>query len=111
LCSIDPLTQVDHSDVTVATPADGVLVVDGVFAFRPELDRAWDLRVWLEIAPELALQRATERDTNVTSGADEAARLTRDRSLAAERIYLAEVDPATRRSSSSTTPTSRHRAS
>lgn len=35
LCSIDPLTQRDHSSVLVQAPADAVLIVDGVFAFPP----------------------------------------------------------------------------
>ena len=90
LCSIDPLTQVDHSAwVTVAGP-DAVLVVDGVFAFRPEVDASWDLRIWLEIDEELSVRRGVHRD-----GAGSEA-LHRDRYLVAERLYLAEVDPARR---------------
>jgi hypothetical protein len=38
LCSIDPLTQVDHSAVITPAAPDAVLVVDGVFAFRSEID-------------------------------------------------------------------------
>jgi len=38
LCSIDPLTQVDHSDVVTRAPPDAVLIVDGVFALRPEVN-------------------------------------------------------------------------
>src|SRR4029079_4524780 len=34
LCSIDPITQIDHSAVKSAMPANGVLIVDGVFAYR-----------------------------------------------------------------------------
>jgi uridine kinase len=85
-----PLTQVDHSaSVTVAGP-DAVLVVDGVFAFRPEVDASWDLRIWLEIDEELSVRRGVHRD-----GAGSEA-LHRDRYLVAERLYLAEVDPARR---------------
>jgi uridine kinase len=36
LCSIDPLTQVDHTSVITRAAANAVLVVDGVFASRPE---------------------------------------------------------------------------
>ncbi len=59
LCSIDPLTQIDHSSVTSLIPADGVLVVDGVFACRPELDAHWDMRVWVDVDAELSVQRGT----------------------------------------------------
>lgn len=37
LCSIDPLTQADHSAVLTEVAPDAVLVIDGVFAFRPEI--------------------------------------------------------------------------
>jgi len=48
LCSIDPLTQVDHSTVLAPVEANAVLVVDGVFALRHELDHHWDYRIWLD---------------------------------------------------------------
>ena len=57
LCSIDPLTQIDHSAVKSVMPPNGVLIVDGVFAYRPEIDPYWDLRVWLEIGAELSARR------------------------------------------------------
>ena len=92
LCSIDPLTQVDHSRNCVMMPDDGVLVVDSVFAFRPELDRYWDLRIWVDIDAELSVRRGTDRDAG-REGAEIAEALHRDRYGAAEAIYMAEVDP------------------
>jgi uridine kinase len=85
LCAIDPLTQLDHSSVLTAVDDDAVLIVDGVFAFRPELDGYWDFRIWLQVPPEISIRRGTERDN------DEA--IHRDRYLKAEQIYLAEVEP------------------
>lgn len=93
LCGIDPLTQVDHSAVTTAMPADGVLVVDGVFACRAELDPAWDLRIWVDVDPELSVARGTRRDAELEGGTEAAEALHRDRYLAAELLYLDEVDP------------------
>jgi len=93
LCSIDPLTQIDHSASTTALAPNGVLVVDGVFACRPGLDSCWDLRVWLEIAPELSVRRGTERDAAMEGGAEAAAALHRERYLPSELLYLDEVDP------------------
>jgi uridine kinase len=93
LCSIDPLTQIDHSATATAMPGDGVLIVDGVFACRPEIDRCWDLRIWVEIDAELSVRRGTERDTDTEGGADAAEVLHRERYLAAEELYLEEVDP------------------
>jgi uridine kinase len=93
LCSVDPLTQIDHSEVKSAMPHNGVLIVDGVFACRPEINSDWDVRIWVEIAPELSLRRGTDRDTEMEGGAEEAAVLHRERYLPAEMLYMNEVDP------------------
>jgi uridine kinase len=76
----------------VNTPPGTILVVDGVFAFRPEYNDCWEYRIWLEVDPAAALSRGIARDT-ATEGAAEAAQVHRDRYDAAERIYQAEVGP------------------
>jgi uridine kinase len=93
LCSIDPITQVDHSAAVVPMASDGVLIVDGVFAFRPELDDVWDLKIWLDVDPELSVRRGTRRDADLEGDADAAEALHRNRYLPSEILYLAEVDP------------------
>jgi uridine kinase len=93
LCSIDPLTQVDHSATTTTMPPNGVLIVDGVFACRPEIDSAWDLRVWVEVDADLSVRRGVTRDTEAEGGAEEAAALHRYRYLASELVYIDDVDP------------------
>lgn len=92
LCAHDPLTGEDHRDETVSIPWSAVLIVDSVFAFRPEYNDLWDFRIWLDVDPELSLARGIARDT-AAEGLDEATRLHRDRYHAAELIYLAEVGP------------------
>jgi uridine kinase len=94
LCGIDPLTQRDHSAEQTPLAADSVLIVDGVFAFRPEIDAYWDFRVWLRVDAELSVRRGADRDRN-WAGSD-AESIHRNRYLAAERIYLDEVDPVPR---------------
>ncbi|MET9619764.1 hypothetical protein ABZZ37_03190 [Streptomyces sp. NPDC006464] len=94
LCGIDPLTQRDHSAERTPLAPDAVLVVDGVFAFRPETDRYWDYRIWLDVDAELSVRRGAARDRN-WAGSD-AESIHRDRYLVAERIYLDEVDPLPR---------------
>lgn len=95
LCLRDPLTQREHTDVVTTAAADAVLVVDGVFAFRSELDELWDHRIWLAVPAELSVRRGTDRDAH-REGAEAAERLHRDRYLAAARVYLAEADPVGR---------------
>ncbi|HTW00242.1 MAG TPA: uridine kinase [Streptosporangiaceae bacterium] len=92
LCGHDPLTGEDHRGTTVTVPPGAVLIVDSVFAFRPEYNEFWDYRIWLEVDPGLALRRGIARDAP-TEGAAEAASVHRDRYHAAEMIYLAEVGP------------------
>ena len=62
LCSIDPLTQVDHSAVITPAAPDAVLIVDGVFAFRPELNEHWEFRIWLDVDQQVSLRRGVQRD-------------------------------------------------
>lgn len=92
LCARDPLTGEDHRGYAVEAPGNAVLIVDSVFAFRPEYNSRWEFRIWLDIDPETALQRGIERDTGM-EGLAEATRVHRDRYHLAEQIYLAEVHP------------------
>jgi uridine kinase len=94
LCCIDPLTQIDHSAETIQAAEDAVLIVDGVFAFRPEIDALWDLRIWLQVDPGLCLRRGIERDRDWAG--TEAEALHRNRYQGAERLYLREAAPAAR---------------
>jgi len=43
-------------------PQDGVLLVDGVFAQRPELADAWDLVIWVHADLDVRLARMAARD-------------------------------------------------
>jgi uridine kinase len=92
LCGHDPLTGEDHRDQVIIAPADAVLIVDSVFACRPEYNEFWDYRIWLEVSPEMALARGIARDS-AREGAAAAVRVHRDRYHPAESIYLAEVGP------------------
>jgi uridine kinase len=92
LCGHDPLTGIDHRDKKVIAPAGAILIVDSVFAFRPEYNDCWEYRIWLDVDPDTALSRGIARDS-AAEGADEAARVHRDRYHAAAAIYLAKVDP------------------
>ncbi|QUH00291.1 uridine kinase [Saccharopolyspora erythraea] len=95
LCAHDPLTGEDHRDEVVRAGDDAVLVVDSVFAFRPEYDACWDYRIWLEVDAEVSLARGIARDVAL-EGLDEATRLHRDRYHPALALYLEEVDPRAR---------------
>ena len=92
LCAHDPLTGEDHRNVTVLAPPDAILIVDSVFAFRPQYNTYWDYRIWLDVDAQLSLSRGVSRDVEAL-GIHEATRLHQERYHAAEAIYVAEVDP------------------
>jgi len=77
-------------------PEDAILLADGVFLQRPELDAHWDLRIYLHIEAAESLRRGVERDRHWMGGAAEAERRYRTRYLPGEQRYLAEVRPRSR---------------
>ncbi len=77
-------------------PDDAILLADGVFLQRPELDRFWDLRIYLDIGLEESLRRGVDRDQHWMGGAAEAERRYRTKYLPGEQRYLAEVQPRER---------------
>jgi uridine kinase len=81
-------------DPSAWAPEGAVLLLDGVFLLRPELNDLWDVRVYVEIEPEEALRRALVRDEDLFGSPDEALRRYRNRYAPAQRLYLDEVDPA-----------------
>ena len=95
LCAHDPLTGVDHRATSVTAPRNAVLIVDSVFALRPEYNEYWDFRIWLEVEPEVAIARGIARDLDL-EGFDEATSVRRDRYGPAEEIYVAEVHPVSK---------------
>jgi uridine kinase len=77
-------------------PEDAILLADGVFLQRPELDAHWDLRIYLHIEAAESLRRGVDRDRHWMGGAAEAERRYRTRYLPGEQRYLAEVRPRSR---------------
>jgi uridine kinase len=70
----------------------GVVVADGIFLHRDELVDLWDLRLFLDVAPELAFARMARRDGR---SADPAAK-ENVRYSEGQKLYLAACDPASR---------------
>jgi uridine kinase len=72
--------------------AGSVLVVDGIFLLRGELQDLWDLTVFLDVPFDVAFDRLARRDGRP---ADPEAR-ENVRYTEGQRLYLAERDPAKR---------------
>jgi uridine kinase len=74
-------------------PPDAVLVFDGVFLLRPQLNHAWDLRVFLEVGFQETLRRAVARDRGLFGSAQATRERYRRRYIPGQRRYLATVQP------------------
>jgi uridine kinase len=75
---------------------DAILIADGCFLLGPELDPYWDLRIYLDVSFETVLRRGIERDQAWMDGAAEAERRYLSKYIPGERLYVEEVDPASR---------------
>ncbi|MEE6257095.1 nucleoside/nucleotide kinase family protein [Plantactinospora sonchi] len=77
-------------------PDDAVLIADGVFLQRPELDAYWDLRIYVDVSFDTVLRRGIARDQERMTSAAEAERRYRTKYLPGERRYVTEVRPRER---------------
>jgi len=87
------LEQDEEASAPVRTAVPrSVLVVDGSFLQRAELEGCWDFRVWVEVDVETARARGVARDRGAFG--PEIDRLYRERYLPAQRLYVEEASPA-----------------
>jgi uridine kinase len=75
---------------------DAVLLFEGVFLLRPELEGLWDLTVFVEVSFEVALRRAMSRDRHLFGSPQDVEARYRSRYLPGQRIYLREYRPERR---------------
>jgi uridine kinase len=74
-------------------PADAVLLLDGIFLQRPELQGLWEYTIFLSIPFHVALQRTLRRDQSPTQSARAVTERYLRRYLPGQRLYLEAVHP------------------
>ena len=79
-----------------AAGTQAVLLVDGIFLHRPELAGHWDASVWVDVPFAVSVPRGNARFGEVDAEAADPASGTTGRYVGGQRIYLAEVGPASR---------------
>jgi uridine kinase len=79
-----------------AASDDAVLLFDGVFLLRPELDDCWDVRIYVDVGFGEILRRAATRDEQRFGSREEVRRRYERRYLRAQLLYLRAVDPRRR---------------
>jgi uridine kinase len=81
--------------IQMARP-DAVLLADGAFLQRPELDDHWDLRIYVQVGFDVVLHRGTERDKAWMASAEAARQRYLNRYIPGERLYVDQVNPRSR---------------
>lgn len=89
-----------HADTVLSppaatAPASAVLLFDGVFLMRPELEGRWELRIFVSASFPHTVARARSREQDTMSAAD-VERRWRDRYIPAQQLYFEAVRPADR---------------
>ncbi|UCD04989.1 MAG: uridine kinase [candidate division WOR-3 bacterium] len=74
-------------------PEDSILLFDGVFLLRPELNELWDLSIFVQIDFSVSLQRALNRDLPLFGTKEEIIHRYEKRYIPGQRIYLREAKP------------------
>ncbi len=77
-------------------PPDAVLLFDGVFLLRPELDDCWDWRIFLQVDFSVSVERAVRRDQAHLGSAEAARARYQVRYVPGQRLYLEAVRPQER---------------
>jgi uridine kinase len=51
-------------------PAGGIVIIEGVYSIRKELEDKYDFKVWVDCPRKIRLSRGLERDGDCTRGKD-----------------------------------------
>jgi uridine kinase len=76
--------------------ADAILLFDGVFLQRPELDGCWDVAIWVEAPFEVTVERAVARDAARGGDSEATRKKYRDRYVPGQLIYMSGCGPRER---------------
>ena len=72
---------------------DSILVMEGVFLFRPELKCFWDLKIFVDADFSSILPRAVKRDRDYLGGEPAVIDAYNCRYIPGQKIYFEEADP------------------
>jgi uridine kinase len=70
-----------------------ILLFDGVFLLRPEINAQWDYRIFVEAPFAVTIERALLRDSELFGSVEAARARYSERYVPAQELYLKSVDP------------------
>ena len=74
-------------------PPDVILLFDGVFLLRPELNALWDYRIFVQVDFEVALQRAMIRDRELFGSPEVVQARYLQRYIPGQQLYFQAAHP------------------
>lgn len=74
-------------------PPNAILLFDGVFLLRPELNALWDYRIFVQVDFEVALQRAMIRDQELFGSSEDVRARYLQRYIPGQKLYFHTVNP------------------
>ena len=74
-------------------PANSILLFDGIFLMRPELNQVWDYRIFVKVSFQTALQRALQRDLSLFGSPQAVEVRYHRRYIPAQTHYLNTIHP------------------
>ena len=77
-------------------PEDALLLFDGVFLLRPEINDQWDYRIFVEVPFAVTVERAILRDSDLFGSVEDTRAHYLARYIPGQQIYLKFVDPLRR---------------
>jgi len=92
----DSLRDTVIDEPHLMAPVDAVVLVDGVFLFRPDLDDLWDLRIFIDVEAEDSLDRGPQRDVAWVGSVEAAEAKYHSTYIPGEDHYDALVNPQLR---------------
>jgi uridine kinase len=93
---MDPSAQTTLDTPVVVAADDAVLLADGAFLQRPELDDYWDLRIYVDITFDEVLRRGIARDQRWMTSPEAAEHRYRTKYIPGEQLYVDQIQPQTR---------------
>jgi len=74
-------------------PEDAILLLDGVFLLRPEINDQWDYRIFVGVPFAVTVERAILRDSDLFGSVEDTRAHYLARYIPGQQIYLKSVDP------------------
>lgn len=73
-----------------------ILIMEGIFLFRPELIKYWDIKIFLDITFETSLGRALNREKDIKKLGDQIKLKYSQRYIPGQKLYFKEAKPKER---------------